>query len=462
MSDQKNVFKNGVSSGNSESSKLIRSLGLNECIAIVVGSIIGTGVFLKTGIMTQTVQSPSIVMLAWVVAGLLSLAGALTYAELGSLFPKAGGEYIYLQKTYGNAVSFLYGWMRFWIGSPGSIAAYSVGAATFLGALVAYPNDSAKVSMAILFICVFTFLNCLAVKFGGKLQVFLTILKVFLIGGLIFGAMFLSGGSVANFSLQTEFAGMSAFGTAMLAALWAYDGWNNLGMASGEVKDPQKNIPRALILGVFSCIAIYCLVNLAYFVALPVSEILSANSKNFPEALPVATKAVKIFMGDQGITVLSVAFVISALGAMNGSILTSARVPFAMAEAGAFPKIFAFIHSQSKTPVISIIVQGLIACGLALSGTFDQLTDYVVFSAWLFYAMNGVAVMLLRKRMPNAERAYKVPLYPVIPILSVTLSVLLLINTLVTAPNESGMGLLIIALGLPVYWLFFRSTAHKA
>jgi APA family basic amino acid/polyamine antiporter len=212
---------------------------------------------------------------------------------------------------------------------------------------------------------------------------------------------------------------------------------------------------------VFACITIYCLVNLAYFVALPLSEILSANSKNFPQALPVATKAVKIFLGDQGITILSAAFVISALGAMNGCILTSSRVPFAMAEAKMFPKVFSFIHSKSKTPVVSILVQGSIACGLALSGSFDQLTDYVVFSSWLFYAMNGVAVMILRQRMPNAERAYKVPLYPVIPVLFVTLSVLLLINTLITSPNESGMGLVIIALGLPFYWLFFRANALK-
>lgn len=438
------------------STKLSQGLGLHECVALVVGTIIGTGVFLKTGIMTQTVQSPSVVMMAWVVAGLLSLAGALTYAELGALFPRAGGEYVYLQKTYGNAVGFLYGWMRFWIGSPGSIAAYAVGAATFLGALANYSSDATRITVAISFVTGFTLINCLAVKFGGGVQVFLTALKVLMIAGLIFGALFLSQGSFENFNLAHEFAGMSAFGTAMLAALWAFDGWNNLGMASGEVKDPQKNIPRALIFGVLSCIAIYCLVNLAYFVALPVSEILTSNSKNFPQALPVATKAVKTFLGDQGLTLLSVAFVISALGAMNGSILTSARVPYAMAEAGSFPKIFSYLHSKTQTPITSILFQGLIASLLAASGTFDQLTDYVVFSSWLFYALNGFAVILLRRRMPDAHRVYKVPLYPALPIVFVTLSGLLLLNTLITSPMESGIGLLIIGLGLPIYLLLYK------
>ena len=382
--------------------KLVRGLGFIDATSLVIGSIIGTGIFLKTPIMAQTVGSPFYVLLAWLVAGLLSCAGALAYAELGGMFHQTGGEYVYLKEAYGPLPSFMYGWQRFWIGSPGTIAAYSVGAATFLCALSPMSFIGGKVGLAVAFVIFFSLLNCLAITFGGKVQSVLTFIKVFLVGGIIIGILFASGsGSWLNLSSPVgsgTWPGFSAFGVAMLAALWAYDGWNNLPMVSGEVKNPQRNIPLSLIIGILLILLIYMLANLAYFYALPFAEVLNANSTAYPDALPVATKAVQTFMGPIAITFLSLAFAISALGAMNGSILASARVPFAMAEDSLFPKWLANINSKTKVPILSVLVQCLWSCILAMSGTFDQLTDYVVFASWIFYAAATFGVIIFRRK----------------------------------------------------------------
>lgn len=444
---------------NSSNAQLARGLGFRESVAIVVGTIIGTGIFMKTAIMSQTVGSPLMVLLAWLLGGALSLAGALTYAELGSLFPKAGGEFTYLRETYGGLPAFLYGWMRFWIGSPGSIAAYAVGAATFLSPLYGGFDDKTLTALAITFIVVFSAVNCLNVSWGGRLQVVMTALKVLMIAVIVFGCFFLSGGSSAGFHApgNWQWLGWSAFGSATIAALWAYDGWNNLPMASGEVRDAQRTVPRALAIGTILILLIYGAINIAYFYALPFTEILSASSPSTKGAMPVATKAAQTFLGTGGILFLSVAFVISALGAMNGSILTSARVPFAMAKERLFFPQLGYVSPKTNSPIVAIIVQGAWSCVLALSGSFDQLTDYVVFGSWVFYALCAGAVIVLRVRQPELKRAYKVPFYPVVPVLFILVALALLGNTLFTSPRESGIGLLIIGVGLPVYWLGFRS-----
>lgn len=438
--------------------KLVRGLGLIDATSLVIGSIIGTGIFLKTPIMAQTVGSPFYVLLAWLVAGLLSCAGALAYAELGGMFHQTGGEYVYLKEAYGPLPSFLYGWQRFWIGSPGTIAAYSVGAATFLCALSPMGFIGGKVGLAVAFVIFFSLLNCLAVTFGGKVQSVLTFIKVFLVVAIIAGILFASG-SGGWFNLSSPvgggtWPGFSAFGVAMLAALWAYDGWNNLPMVSGEVKNPQRNIPLSLIIGILLILLIYMLANLAYFYALPFAEILNANSTAYPSALPVATKAAQTFLGSIAITVLSIAFAISALGAMNGSILASARVPFAMAEDSLFPKWLANINSKTRVPILSVLVQCFWSCILAMSGTFDQLTDYVVFASWIFYAAATFGVIIFRRKFPDMPRPYKTVGYPVVPIIFIGASLFLLVNTLITSPKQSGIGLIIILAGLPVYFYF--------
>lgn len=453
----------------STTTKLIRGLTLTDAVMIVIGTIIGTGVFLKTATMAQLVGSPYWVLLAWIVGGALSLTGALAYAELGSLMPDAGGEYVYLKEGYGDLYAFLYGWMRFWIASPGSIAAYAVGAMTFMGGVTSLDFIGGRAIAAVIVIIFFSLLNCFSVSFGGRIQTFMTSLKILAIIGITAGTFFFSdGGTFSHFNESstgfTGFVGWSAFGSAVLAALWAYDGWCNLTMVAGEIQNPKKNIPLSLIIGMFSILGIYALTNLAYFYALPMVEILSSNSNDFPDALPVATKAALTFLGTSGVTILSAAFVFSALGAMNGSILTSARVPYAMAKDGLFFKQLAQVNEKSHVPIVSIVIQALVSIGLALSGTFDQLTDYVVFASWIFYAMVTSVVFILRKKRPDLKRDYKALGYPVLPAIFILLGILLLINTVITSPKSTMIGLAFILAGIPFFYLFKRqqnkSSAH--
>lgn len=449
--------------------KLIRGLTLNDAIAIVVGTIIGTGVFLKTATMAQLVGSPYWVLTAWIVAGALSLTGALAYAELGSLMPDAGGEYIYLKEGYGQLWAFLFGWMRFWIASPGSIAAYAVGAMTFMGGVTSLDAIGGRANAAVLVIIVFSLLNCFSVAFGGKLQAVMTAVKVFMIVAITFGTFFFAqGGSVSHFAETTPhysgFVGWSAFGSAVLAALWAYDGWANLTMVGGEIKDPKKNVPLSLIIGMLIILAIYAIANLAYFYALPLAEIVNSNSSLYPDALPLATKAALAFMGSSGVTILSAAFVFSALGAMNGSILTAARVPYAMARDGLFFRQLGQVNEKTHVPITSIFVQALVAIALALSGTFDQLTDYVIFASWIFYAMVTGVVFILRKNKPTLQREYKTLGYPILPAVFILLGILLLINTIITSPKATLIGLGFILSGIPFFYLFKRQqigTSHS-
>ena len=443
------------------SAKLLRGLSLIDATSIVVGTIIGTGVFLKTATMAQLVGPPVWVLAAWVVAGLLSLTGALAYAELGSLLPHAGGEYVYLKEGYGEMWGFLYGWMRFWIGSPGSIAAYAVGAMTFLGAIMDLDLIGGRAFASVAVILFFSLLNCFSVAFGGRLVAFMTLFKILMILGISLGILiFARGGNFSHFQLTANatqnVSVFSAFASAILAALWAYDGWCNLTMVAGEIKSPQRNVPLSLISGMFIILTIYALANIAFFYALPMSEILSSNSSANPHALPVATKAAMTFMGTSGVSILSAGFVFSALGAMNGSILTAARVPFAMAQDGLFFKRLSDVSEKARVPVISILVQAAVASMLALSGTFDQLTDYVVFASWIFYAMVTSVVFVLRIKQPHLPRSYRAFGYPILPAIFIFLGFLLLANTLQTNPQSSLIGLGFILSGIPCFYLFKR------
>ncbi len=440
--------------------ELRRGLSVTDAVAIVVGVIVGTGVFLKTGTMAQLLESPSMVLAAWVAAGILSLAGALTYAELGSIFPHAGGEYVYLKEAYGRLPAFLYGWTRFWIASPATIAAYAVGAATFLSGAVSLDFLGGKNVFAVLLVIAFSSLNCLQVKYGGKAQSIITALKMILIIGIPIGIFFFAGsGTVENLNAPAGSSGefsINAFGMAMLAALWAYDGWNNMPMAGGEIENPQRNIPIALSLGMAVVLILYAFLNLAYFFALPYVEVMTSNSNAYPDALPVATKAAEQFLTSGHIGVVSVIFFFSAIGAMNGSILTSARVPYAMAKDGLFLRQLAHVSPKTHVPVVSVVVQAVISVVLALLGTFDQLTDYVIFSSWIFYGACCCSIFIFRRRGLSSKQKYRVPGYPIVPIVFVFVSIFLVLNTIYSAPQSSGIGLVIILAGIPVYAVFNR------
>jgi APA family basic amino acid/polyamine antiporter len=439
---------------------LVRALGPWQAAAIVVGTIVGTGVFLKSAVMAQYCGSPGWVLAAWGAGGALSLIGALTYAELSAAFPRAGGEYVFLREGYGPFVAYLYGWARFWIGTPASIAAYAVGAATFLGDVLAV-DQVGVVPVAIGLIVVFTALNCLSVRAGGNLQAVLTVIKIGIILALAAGAFVGDGAGWDRLAVAGEgIPGGGAFGLAVLSALWAYDGWNNLPMAAGEVREPGKNLPRAIILGTLAVLAIYAIVNLSYFIALPFDQVATASSDATSGAPSVATRAAATFLGDTALGVLAVAMTISALSAMSGSILTGARVPYAMARDGLAPAFFAQVSDGARTPVVAVLIQGGWACLLATTGRFDQLTNYVVFTSWVFYGLNAGTVILLRRRRPDLERPYRVPFYPVMPIAFIALSGLLIVNTVVASTQDSLIGLGFMALAAPVYALFHRSRGR--
>ena len=240
----------------------------------------------------------------------------------------------------------------------------------------------------------------------------------------------------------------------MLAALWAYDGWNNMPMAAGEVKDPGRNVPRALIGGMVAVMVIYCAANLSYFYALPWGDVLTSNSTLHRDALPVATRAAQTAFGESGGNLMSIAFVLSALGALNGATLAGARVPFAMARDGVFPARAGVLSSRTRVPVAAVLMQAGWACVLAVSGTYDQLTDYVIFASWIFYGLVTSSVFVLRFRAPDLPRPYKTLGYPVVPLIFVLVAFWLVVNTLINRPVESVAGLVLIALGLPVYWYF--------
>ena len=449
-----------------EKSQLVRGLTPVHAGALVVGTVIGTGIFLKAGIMSQTVGDPLWMLLAWVTAGILSFCGALVYAEIGSLFPRAGGEYVYISEAYGDLLGFLYGWMRFWIASPGSIAAYAVGGATFLAGTNIPGVSGCRTLLAVGFIVFFAGLSCLSVRFGGRVQSFVTALKIVIVIGLTLAIFaFSPTGGWGNFAFPAtggSWPGFAAFGAAVLAALWAYDGWNNMPMVAGEIQNPQRAIPLSLIIGVGGVMLIYTLANVAYVYALPFKELLDANSKLHPEGLPAATKAAASFLGPAGAALLSGAFFISAMGALNGSILTSSRIPYAMATANMMPRFLAAVHPRTHVPVRAVLIQAGWAAVLAVTGTFDQITDYVVFAGWLFYGLASISLIIFRVRMPAAPRGYRVPAYPLLPLAFALVAVALLVNTLITSLREALTGLAFIASGVPVFFWMRRSGGAAA
>jgi len=362
--------------------------------------------------------------------------------------------------------------MRFAVGSTGSIAGLGAGFAIFLTAVLGLNTPFYQTTfhpfgrefdwqfgwpqiVAVIAIMTFSLLNCAGVIFGGKVQTILTVAKVTGIAVIVVGVFLFTKGvgwdNLAQDLRTKDLSFIQAFGAAMLAALWAFDGWNNMPMAAGEIERPERNVPRALIVGMFVVIAVYILTNLAYFHALPVTEIATANATN-----PVATKAVTTFLGETGTIFVTIAIMISILGALNGSILTGARVPYAMAENGLFPKSQAKLNRKTNVPARSIMLQAIWASVIALMGTFDQITNYAVFSMWIFYILTTSAVFVLRRKMPDAERPYRTLGYPVTPIVFILVGVWLLINTLQTSPFEAAVGLALISLGVPVYF-YFRS-----
>lgn len=465
----------------SNQANLIRGLGLIAAASVIIGNVIGTGVFFKARVMTCNLGSPEWVIAAWIAAGILSLAGALTYAELTAMKPEAGGEYVFLRDAYGKASSFLFGWMQMLIAKPGSQAAAGVAFAVGLNDFLSkglektlFEYGSYKITLiqvtAIGMIVVFTALNCASVKFSGHLATILTFVKIALISFVGVGAFVWASGTFEHFSLVNNggtceevteavkvgglgYTFIGGFGAAMLGALWGYDGWNNLTFVAGEVKHPGRNIPLAIIGSTVLIIILYVFVQIGYFYVIDPTAIASISTKS-----SVGYTVVSSFAGfgtALAVTIFTVGLMLSSLGTMHTSILSGSRVPYAMAQDGLLPRSLTKL-SRTSVPVTSLVLQGVLSCILALSGSFDTLTNYVVFGSWIFYALVTSSIFVFRRKYPNIERPYKAFGYPVIPVIFLLVAGWLLINTIVTEPTQSITGLILIALGLPFYYYFSR------
>jgi APA family basic amino acid/polyamine antiporter len=454
--------------------ELKRALGFWAAISIVVGTTIGSGIFRVPAEMIRAVGSPERVFGVWIFGGILSLFGALTYAELSSMMPEAGGEYVYLNAAYGPFYGFVYGWTQTWIAKCASIAAIGTLFVTYLADFL--PGLKAVVVTvplpigpgwkpldipwgqlaAIGVILLIAAGNYRGVRVGGDAQVALTGLKLALIGGLIAVGLFSRQASAANLhsAVPASPGGFAGFFKALVAALWAYDGWNNAGMLGSEIERPQKNLPRALIGGTLAIIGIYLAANVAYFVVLSGSEV--AGSER------VAADMMRKILGARGAGVVSVAVMISIFAALNGSLLSGSRVPFAMARDGYFFQAAARVHPQFRTPSVGIGVLGLWSSLLLLSGHYDELYTMVIFPSWILYAMTAASVIVLRRKLPAAKRPFRVPGYPVVPLLFVLVAGMLLYSTLLSSPRESGIGLAVIVAGLPFYFFWKRRLSLRA
>lgn len=451
--------------------ELRRDLGLWGAVAIVVGTVIGSGIFLVPRAMVLRVGTPAMVFAVWVFGGTLSLCGALSYAELAAAMPEAGGEYVYLREAYGPLWGFLYGWTQTWVAKSGSIATLATGFFYYLtnffpvldGVFYTVPlpigPHGAPLDirygqlLAMALILFLAGVNYFGVKVGGEIQVTVTLVKVLLIAFIIVAGL----GFGKTHSPTMEGAGPHAltaagFFAALVAALWAYDGWNNVSMVASEIRNPQRTLPLALIGGTLTVICIYLLANAAYFHILTSAEV--GRSER------VAADMMRRVMDGWGANTVSVAAMISIFAALNGSILSGSRVPYAMARDSRFFEAAADVSPVFHTPGISIILLSAWAALLVLSGRYEQLFTYVIFASWILYGMTTASVIVLRHKKPDMPRPYKTLGYPVLPVLFVLVATVLVLSTLFDSPRESVLGLCLIFLGLPFY--FYWKRRHPA
>lgn len=457
--------------------ELVRGLGPIAAISINVGNIIGTGIFLKARVMTCNVGSPGRVLLVWIAAGLLALAGALTYAELTTMRPHAGAEYVITRDAYGRVWGFLNGWSQFLISRTASAAALCIGFAIFMNDLLGGRLDSVYFTypipglgevpfgrlqvVALITLTVTTLINCAAVSVSGYVASFITMLKVLAVLGVGIGAFFYQDGSWSHLGMtstasctgEVTNAGIFGFGAAMLGALWAYDGWNNISYMAGEVKHPERNLPLALIASMIIIITLYVIVNVSYYYVMTPTEVANVSTVS-----SVAAEASRRVLGPVAVSLIAAVMMLSSWGSLQTSILGTARIPYAMARDGVFFQSLSRVSKSTRVPVISLIVQAVWAGILMLTGSFDQLTNLAVFAFWLFYGMVAAAVFVFRWREPDAPRPYRTWGYPVVPALFVLVTICLIFVTIFNDPVRSMAGLAIIAAGLPVYWYFSRKA----
>jgi basic amino acid/polyamine antiporter, APA family len=473
------------------SQTLERKLGLWACIAIVAGAVIGSSIFMKPATMAAQTGSPIILLLVWVVAGIISLFGGMINAEIGCVLPKTGGQYVYFRHMYGDFFAFLYGWAGFIVINTAAIAAIAFVFAQYAEYFIAlprldqatersvewaipfigriYPLQAIGVkALAILVIIVITAINFISVRWGGGLQLFFTVIKVAALL-LLTGVIFFSGnGDVSNFITPAPGADFSAWGITMgfvaatSGALAAYDGWNNLGFVAGEIRDPKKNIPRGLFIGIGICMLMYVLTNQAYVYMLPVSEMQQSSL--------VASDALAVAVGIAGGGLIALLVMMSTLGATNGNVLSCARITFAMGEEKKFFQWAGKVHPRFRTPGNALWLQCAWSCLFVMTGSFDMLTDMFVFITWIFYGFAAYGIFILRRRMPQAERPYRTWGYPVVPVIFILFAALYFVLTIYNDISNyasgkspvinSVLGLVLTGAGVPLYLYFKRQTRN--
>lgn len=466
-------------------SGLLRKLGLWTAFLVVMSSMIGSGIFKKTAPMAVELDSGGLLLICWLIAGFITLMGAATNAEVAGLIAEPGGQYVYFKEMYGRPFAFLYGWSCFSVIQSASIASIgyvfaesvnaiiqlpelneSLASVTILG--IFHPLDNFGVKgLTILTIIFLTTANYLGVVFGGYINNTFTILKVTGILAIIVLGLVLSGGSADNVApilenpdaqYGTSLGLFGAMFAAMLGAFWAYDGWNNIGYLGGEVKNAKRNIPIALFGGVSVVIIIYMITNFVFLYVMPVDEIIQvASIKNSIIGVEIMRK----FLGNGGAFFISVLIMVSTFGTTNGTILASSRIYFAMARDKLFFKSAADCHPKFKTPYRSLIIQGVWACLLVLSGTFDQLTDMLIFASFIFYGAGAFGVFVLRKKMKDHHRPYKVWGYPWIPGIFVLFCITLVVVTIIQNPRDTGIGLLLVLIGIPFYIMWNKISKRS-
>ncbi len=481
----------------SSSPGLLPSLGLFTTVMMVVGGVIGSGIFRKPGVMASQIGSPELLLGVWLLAGIITLFGALTNAEVASVIPETGGQYIYFERLYGPFTAYLYGWGVFAVIQTGSISAVAYVFAEYAGKLVHLPEFPASVAswtlhvryigdisplkdigikgLAAIVILLLTGINYIGVKFGGIVQNIFTIAKVAAMAALMLGAFLLpTGGGFSNLTTKSTIVhlqGVALFlgiAKAIQGAFWAYDGWNKLTYIAGEVKEPQRNIPRGLLFGMLIVTAIYMLMNLAYSYVLPI-DVMSQSK------LVAADVAEKCFSG--GGRWIALGVMLSTFGTANATILASARVYFSMSHRNVFPRFLGRAHPRFHTPGASLVIQGIWSVLLLFSGTFDTLTDTLIFVSWIFYAAGAYGVFILRRKEPDAARSYKVPGYPFVPWIFIAFSIIYLALTIFNditdyqkavaegrhAIINSALGAALVLIGTPIYFFYrARGSAPRA
>ncbi len=429
-----------------------KSVGFLQGLAIVVGMIIGSGIFLKPGVVLGQAGSTTMALIAWVLGGIVTLCSALSIAEIASNIPRAGGLYTYLEELYGEKWGFLLGWVQSVISYPASVAAQGIAFATYASVFLPESFGANAWAMRGLAIGVMLFvllMNVISTRCGGFIQVAATMGKLIPIVAIL-GIGLFKGMSPNAVGMSTVLIGegKANIGAAILATLWAYDGWIGVTNMAAEMKNPKKNLPKVISVGIIFVVAVYALFNLVLFNAVPAQQLVASET-------PAADAAVALF-GQGGAVFVTAGIMVSVFGSLNGYLMTAARVPQAMAQRKQLPLsgLLGKLHPKFGTPANALIMQVVLACVYVMSGSFNYLTDMLMFVLWIFFTLGVVGVFLLRKRGLSDKKNYRVPLYPITPIIGIAGSGYILINTVISDTVRSLIGLAVAALGLPVYyWL---------